>query len=175
MQKNWIGKSKGAEIDFQIKNHDKEFTVFTTRPDTLFGVTYVVMAPEHPYLDEIVKDKYKKEVEEYKRKAMASSELDRLSDEKKKTGVFTGEFAINPVNGEKIPIWVSDYVLMSYGTGVVMAVPAHDERDFEFASKFDLPIRRVIKPEKNEEPEELTEAYTEEGYMVNSGEYDGMK
>ena len=173
MQKNWIGKSKGAEIDFQIKNHDKEFTVFTTRPDTLFGVTYVVMAPEHPYLDEIVKDKYKNEVEEYKRKAMASSELDRLSDEKKKTGVFTGEYAINPVNGEEVPIWVSDYVLMSYGTGVVMAVPAHDERDFEFANKFDLPIRQVIKPE-DKEAGKLEEAYVDNGIMVNSEDYNGM-
>ncbi len=172
-QKNWIGRSEGARIDFRIKGHEDLFTVFTTRPDTLFGVTYVVMAPEHPYLDTLVTPGQKKDVEAYRMEAAKKNEIDRLSVSREKTGVFTGAYAVNPVNGEEVPIWVSDYVLMTYGTGLVMAVPAHDERDFEFASKYGLEIRRVISETKGDETP-IEAAYTEPGSMVNSGEYNGM-
>ncbi|HDS02208.1 MAG TPA: leucine--tRNA ligase [Firmicutes bacterium] len=173
-QKNWIGRSHGAEIRFEIKNHNESFTVFTTRPDTLFGVTYLVMAPEHPLLDEIVPENRRHEVKAYQEWAVNQSEIDRLSVTKEKTGVFTGAYAVNPVNGETIPIWVSDYVLVTYGTGLVMAVPAHDQRDYEFATQFALPVRQVITPLQGEE-RPLTEAYTEPGRMINSGEFDGME
>jgi len=174
MQRNWIGRSEGAEIQFKIDGSDKTLTVFTTRPDTLFGVTYVVMAPEHPWLDELTTTEQKKSVDDYRNWAVHQEEVDRLSTSKEKTGVFTGRYAVNPVNGRKVPIWVSDYVLYNYGTGVVMAVPAHDERDFEFAQKFELPIERVIAEKKENAALPLDAAYTEDGFMVNSGEYNGM-
>ena len=154
-QINWIGKSEGAHIDFQIDGHDKKFTVFTTRCDTLYGATYCVLAPEHPYVDEITTPEHKEEVNEYKRECSFKNDLERTELNKDKTGVFTGAYAINPVNNAKIPIYISDYVLATYGTGAIMAVPAHDERDYEFAKKFDIPIIQVLEevtgtPHENE-------------------------
>lgn len=174
MQKNWIGKSYGAEIHFGIEGSDKKFSVFTTRPDTLFGVTYVVLAPEHDLVQELTTAEQKAEVDKYIEASSMLSEIDRSSTEKEKTGVFTGAYAVNPVNGEKVPIWTADYVLLSYGTGCVMAVPGHDERDFEFAKKFELPIRKVILEEGTEETDELTAAFTGKGKMINSGEFSGL-
>ena len=174
MQRNWIGRSTGTELDFDIEGYDEKISVFTTRPDTLFGVTYVVVAPEHEIVNKITTEEQKSKVEEYKNKVRTLSEIERTSTVKEKTGVPTGAYAINPVNGERVPIWIADYALLTYGTGCVMAVPAHDERDFEFATKFDLPIKRVIlKPGENENAE-LTEAYTEPGILVNSGKFNGM-
>jgi leucyl-tRNA synthetase len=166
MQKHWIGKSTGAEITFKIDNSDLSFDVFTTRADTLFGVTYVVLAPENALVDKITTDEYKQQVEEYREQAKKQSEIERQSITREKTGVFTGAYAVNPINGRKVPIWVGDYVLNTYGTGCVMAVPAHDERDFAFATKYTLPIERVI--EGGELP------YTEYGKMINSSEFDGL-
>ena len=143
-QINWIGKSIGAHVDFKIEGHDKTFTVFTTRCDTLYGATYCVFAPEHPYVDEITTDEHRGEVAAYKQACTLKNEMERTELNKEKTGVFTGAYAINPVNEERIPIYISDYVLASYGTGSIMAVPAHDDRDYEFAKKFHLPIRQVI-------------------------------
>ena len=140
IQKNWIGKSIGAHVDFKIKNTDKSFTVFTTRCDTLFGATYCVLSPEHVLVDEITTEEQKEKVDNYKKVCSTKSDLERTELNKDKTGVFTGAYAINPVNNEEIPIWISDYVLASYGTGAIMAVPAHDERDYEFAKKFNIPI-----------------------------------
>ncbi|MGI6664825.1 MAG: leucine--tRNA ligase [Christensenellaceae bacterium] len=171
MQKNWIGKSVGGEIVFQIED-GAEFSVFTTRADTLFGCTYVVISPEHPLLDSLVTTDNEQLVAEYKEMAAKASEIDRLSTTREKTGVFTGSYAINPINGRKIPIWVADYVLASYGTGIVMAVPAHDERDFEFAAKYNLPIERVI--EKTDSTEDDSLPYVGYGKMVNSGTFDGL-
>ncbi|PID62554.1 MAG: leucine--tRNA ligase [Ignavibacteriae bacterium] len=172
MQKNWIGKSFGTEVKFKIKDSDKQFTVFTTRPDTLFGVTYAVLAPEHPLVQQITTEENKEKVEEYIQSIKSLSEIERTSTVKEKTGVPTGAYAINPVNNEKIPIWVADYVLVSYGTGCVMAVPAHDERDFEFAKKYKLPIRKVILEEGKHEKDTLKKAFTGVGKMINSGEFD---
>jgi len=175
MQKNWIGKSVGTEIVFGIDGYDEKITVFTTRPDTLFGVTYVVLAPEHELVEKLTTAKNKENVEKYIDSIKSLSEIERTSTVKEKTGVPTGAYAINPVNGEKVPIWVADYVLLSYGTGCVMAVPGHDERDFEFATKFRLPIRKVIlQPDTNEE-DKLTEAYHDIGTMINSGDFNGLK
>ncbi|MBN2367057.1 MAG: leucine--tRNA ligase, partial [Calditrichaeota bacterium] len=175
MQKNWIGKSIGVEIDFRLEEKpDELLKVFTTRPDTLFGVTYMVLAPEHPLLEEITASVQKAEVDEYVRKSLRESEIDRTSTIRKKTGVFTGAFAVNPMNGEQIPVWIADYVLMSYGTGAVMAVPGHDERDFEFATRYELPIRKVILQPQTEESDPMTEAYTGAGKMVNSGPFSGL-
>jgi leucyl-tRNA synthetase len=174
MQTNWIGRSEGAEVDFPIVGHEGgSIRIYTTRPDTLFGATFMVLAPEHPLVEKITIDKHRAEVREYVEKARKASEIDRLSTERAKTGINTGAFAINPVNGEKIPIWIADYVLMTYGTGAIMAVPAHDERDFEFARKFNLPIREVIAPPSGPQ-RELSEAYVGPGVMVNSGEFDGL-
>ncbi len=174
MQRNWIGKSTGTDVKFKIEGYDEEMTVFTTRPDTLFGVTYVVIAPENPLVDRIVHPDYKARLEEYKESIKSLTEIERTSTVKEKTGVPLGAFAINPVNGKKVPIWAADYVLATYGTGCVMAVPGHDERDFEFAKKFDLPIIKVIlEPGKNEN-DELTEAYVEVGTMINSGDFNGL-
>ena len=145
-QINWIGKSTGAEVEFAVKNDTHTITVFTTRPDTLFGATFMVLAPEHDLVKQITTDEQKQEVEEYVKQAEAKSEIDRQDTNREKTGVFTGAYAVNPVNNEEIPIWIADYVLASYGTGAIMAVPAHDERDFEFATKFDLPITQVVIP-----------------------------
>ncbi|MBU5316091.1 leucine--tRNA ligase [Clostridium bornimense] len=167
MQRHWIGKSNGAEVTFKVKDSDVQFDVFTTRVDTLNGVTYVVLAPESPLVDEVVKDEYKEEIEKYKDATSKQSEIERQSITREKTGVFTGAYAINPINGKEVPIWVGDYVIASYGTGAVMAVPAHDERDFAFATKYDLPITRVI--EGGDLP------FTEYGPLVNSGEFDGLK
>ncbi|HBR20393.1 MAG TPA: leucine--tRNA ligase, partial [Phycisphaerales bacterium] len=136
LQTDWVGKSTGAEVDFKIDGSDKKITVFTTRPDTLFGATYMVLAPEHPFVDEITTADKKSAIADYKKKAQSKSDMDRTDLAKDKTGEFTGAFAINPVNGKKTPIWISDYVLISYGTGAIMSVPAHDDRDFEFAKKF---------------------------------------
>lgn len=174
-QRNWIGKSTGAEVEFKIVDSDKTMTVFTTRPDTLFGVTYVVIAPENPLVQDIVKDEFKESVSNYIENAKTLTELDRTSTVKEKTGVPTGAYAVNPVNGEKIPIWVSDYVLATYGTGCVMAVPAHDERDFEFAQKFNLPVKKVILAPGEDADAPLTEAYTDPGVMINSGKYNGIE
>lgn len=169
MQINWIGKSKGANVIFKIKNTSKEFTVFTTRCDTLFGATYCVMAPEHPYVDEITTKEQKEAVEAYKKSCATKSDLERTELNKEKTGVFTGAYAINPVNGKEVPIWISDYVLASYGTGAIMAVPAHDTRDWEFAKKFDIAIIPVL-----EGGDVTKEAYTEDGVHINSEFLDGM-
>ncbi len=175
MQQHWIGKSTGTEINFKIHEHDQEFTVFTTRPDTLYGVTYVTIAPEHPLTLELTTDAQKAEVEEYIEQTRRLSELDRLAADKEKTGVFTGSYAINPVNNEKVPIWVGDYVLVTYGTGVVMAVPGHDERDFAFATKYNLPIKKVILEEGTEVQSELNEAFTGVGKVINSDKYNDMQ
>jgi leucyl-tRNA synthetase len=175
MQENWIGKSFGTEVKFGVVGHDdKEIRVFTTRPDTLFGVTYVVLAPELDLVQELTTDEYKNDVAQYIDSIKSLSEIERTSTVKEKTGVPTGAFAINPVNGEKVPIWIADYALANYGTGSVMAVPGHDERDFEFAKKFNLPIRKVILAEGTEANDELVEAFTLTGKMVNSAQFDEM-
>ncbi len=174
MQINWIGKSNGTEIDFQIEGHQEKIKVFTTRPDTLFGVTYVVLSPENELVMKITKPEYREEVEKYIDSIKSLTEIERTSTVKEKTGVPTGAFAINPVNGERVPIWIADYVLATYGTGCVMAVPGHDERDFEFAKKFNLPIKKVILQPGTKEEDELRQAYTEVGIMINSGKYNGL-
>ncbi|WP_046159832.1 leucine--tRNA ligase [Caldanaerobacter subterraneus] len=171
MQRNWIGKSEGAEIEFKIDGKDLSFRVFTTRADTLFGATYVVLAPEHELVDLITTEEYKEAVEEYKEYAKKQSEIERLSTEKEKTGVFTGAYAIHPLTGEKLPIWIADYVLVTYGTGCVMGVPGHDERDYEFATKYNLPIKRVIKGVGDVDD---SLPFVEYGILVNSEEFTGM-
>ncbi|MGP4081990.1 leucine--tRNA ligase [Pseudalkalibacillus sp. R45] len=170
MQRNWIGRSEGAEITFDFDGHDKSVTVFTTRPDTLFGATYMVLAPEHSYVDEITTADQKAAVDTYKKEIETKSDLERTELAKEKTGVFTGAYATNPANGEKIPVWIADYVLASYGTGAIMAVPAHDDRDYEFATKFELPIVEVVKG-----GDVSKEAYTEDGELVNSDFLNGLK
>jgi len=174
MQRNWIGKSIGAEMLFSLADDNaKSIRVFTTRPDTIYGATYLVLAPEHPLVSQITTDKYKEPVESYVTIAEQTSDIERLTEEREKTGVFTGAYAINPFTGEEIPIWIADYVLYTYGTGAIMAVPAHDERDFDFAQKFDLPIREVISPDGD--PHGIEECYSDYGVLINSGEYSGMK
>lgn len=168
MQKHWIGRSYGSQVNFKVQDKDLDFSVFTTRVDTLFGVSYVVFAPENDMVKDLTTPEHQAEVEAYIEQAKMQNEIDRQSLSREKTGVFTGSYAINPVNGRVIPIWVGDYVLNTYGTGIVMAVPAHDERDYEFAKKYDLPIERVI-----EGGESLP--FTEIGPMVNSGEFDGLQ
>ena len=173
-QKAWIGRSEGAEVQFAIDGLDEKLEVYTTRPDTLFGATYMVVAPEHPFLEKLVIPEKVDEVNAYVEAAAKKSDLDRTDLAKDKSGVFTGSFCINPVNGEKVPVWVADYVLISYGTGAIMAVPAHDERDHEFAEKFDIEIKQVIaRPNKDTESNDLP--YSGPGVMLNSGEYDGLK
>ncbi|MCX7735449.1 MAG: leucine--tRNA ligase [Candidatus Kapabacteria bacterium] len=167
MQKNWIGKSYGAEINFQIEGTEKFIRVFTTRPDTIFGATYMVLAPEHPYVKEITTAERKEEVENYIKQTSVKTDLERTELSKEKTGVFTGAFAINPATKKEIPIWIADYVLLGYGTGAIMAVPGHDERDFDFAKKFGLPIVEVVSP-TNEPSAELKSAFVEDGFNVNS-------
>ncbi len=176
MQKNWIGKSIGAEIDFKIDETDKLLKVFTTRADTLFGVTYMVMAPEHPYVMDLVKGtEYEAPVLAYLDKVQHMNDIERTSTTNEKTGVFIGKYAVNPVNGKKVPIFISDYVLMGYGTGAIMAVPAHDQRDFDFAKKFDLEIIPVVDSNNPEiDVHDLKEAFAAEGTMINSGKFDGM-
>ncbi|NLP27726.1 MAG: leucine--tRNA ligase [Clostridia bacterium] len=167
MQKHWIGKSVGSEVTFKVADKDLNFNVFTTRVDTLFGVTYVVLAPENPLVDEITTKDYKEQVEAYKEAAKKQTDIERQSLTREKTGVFTGSYAINPINGKEVPIWVADYVLATYGTGAVMAVPAHDERDHAFAEKFNLPIEKVIDGGSEE-------LFTDDGTLVNSGEFNGL-
>jgi leucyl-tRNA synthetase len=189
MQRNWIGKSEGAEVDFQIATSKPggerselpgSIRVYTTRPDTLFGATYMVLAPEHRLVESITKPEQRSAVKEYQQSAARKSDFERTELAKKKTGVFTGAYAINPVNGEKVPVWIADYVLASYGTGAIMAVPAHDERDFEFAQAFNLPIKPVVKPTEawlkltKSTLEKLNEPYCEEGVAFNSGDFDGL-
>jgi leucyl-tRNA synthetase len=175
MQANWIGRSHGVEVDFPLGDgaSDDPLRVYTTRPDTLFGVTFMVLAPEHPLVERVTAPEQREAVRAYVEQARRRSEIERLSSERAKTGVPTGGHAINPLTGERVPIWVADYVLMGYGTGAIMAVPGHDERDFEFARRFGLPIRRVISPESGAGGE-LTEAYIGPGVMVSSGQFDGL-
>lgn len=174
MQTEWIGRSYGAEVDFPVEGMDEKITVYTTRPDTLYGATFMVLAPEHPLVKKLAAPEKAEEVEKYCVMASNKSNVDRVQN-KEKTGVFTGTYAVNPLNGAKVPIWISDYVLADYGTGAIMCVPAHDDRDFEFAKKFDLPIIQVIAKD-GVEIENMTEAYTEaSGTMINSGEWNGLE
>ncbi|MFH0914221.1 MAG: leucine--tRNA ligase, partial [Chloroflexota bacterium] len=175
MQRNWVGKSYGTELSFALEHpgvKEKELRVFTTRPDTLFGVTFMVLAPEHPLVEKLTTSDRRAEVDAYVARSRRYSEIERLSTEREKDGVFTGAYVTNRVNGDKVPIWIADYVLLSYGTGAVMAVPAHDERDFAFAKKYHLPIRVVIAP-PGWKGEELEAAYTTPGIMVNSAQFNG--
>jgi len=176
MQKNWIGRSEGCEFNMSIEDSDEKISVFTTRPDTVFGVTYMVMAPEHPLVEKISRGKAQEpEVKAFVDKMKYTSEMARTSTEAEKEGVFTGAYAINPLNGEKVPIWIANYVLMDYGTGAIMAVPAHDERDFDFARKYNLPIRVVIKGEDSPaDSNNMSAAYTGEGVMINSDKFNGL-
>ncbi|MHC4434998.1 MAG: leucine--tRNA ligase, partial [Planctomycetota bacterium] len=177
LQTDWVGKSVGADVDFAVDGFDEIIRVFTTRPDTLFGATYMVMAPEHPLVDKIAAGDRKEAIEKYRGQAARKSDLDRTDLAKDKTGEPIGAFAINPVNGEKIPIWISDYVLISYGTGAIMAVPAHDERDFEFATKFNLPIIPVVEPPDTEQAELVRGGklcFVGDGRAINSGRFDGL-
>jgi leucyl-tRNA synthetase len=180
MQREWIGRSEGAEVDFKLRDHPGAIRVFTTRPDTLFGATYMVLSPEHALVDQIATPAQKAAVAAYKVEASHKSDMERTELAKTKTGVFTGAYAINPVNGESIPIWIADYVLASYGTGAIMAVPAHDERDFEFAKQFNLPIRTVVRPpddwlkKTGSTLDNLSEAFVETGVAVNSATFDGL-
>jgi len=171
LQRNWIGRSEGAEIDFKIDNHEGYIRTFTTRPDTLYGATYLVLAPEHSLVEQIVAEEQWPAVREYRERTARKSDLERTELAKEKTGVFTGAFAINPANEEKIPIWIADYVLLGYGTGAIQAVPAHDERDLEFARKFDLPIRQVVQPPGDEDPI----GFVGDGVAVNSPIIDGLQ
>ncbi|HEY77860.1 MAG TPA: leucine--tRNA ligase, partial [Dehalococcoidia bacterium] len=176
MQRNWVGKSVGAEIAFALDHpgvEEKEIRVFTTRPDTTFGVTFMVLAPEHPLVARLTAPNRKAEVEEYIARSRQQTEIERLSTEREKDGVFIGAYVKNHLNGESVPIWIADYVLLSYGTGAVMGVPAHDERDFAFAQKYNLSIRVVVAP-PGWQGEELEQAYVEAGTMVNSGQFDGL-
>ncbi|MDD3726487.1 MAG: leucine--tRNA ligase [Candidatus Ratteibacteria bacterium] len=176
MQKNWIGKSYGTEVYFSIPTLNKDLVVFTTRPDTLFGATYVVISPRHPFVQEILKiSKYKEDIEDFLHKMKSQGLTVEDTSKMEKEGIYTGVDAINPVNNERIPVWIGNYVLMEYGTGAIMAVPAHDQRDFEFAHRYKLPVRVVIKaPEWKGIPEKLDMAYEDEGIMVNSGTFDGL-
>ena len=176
MQRNWIGKSYGANINFKIKDSDKVLEVFTTRADTLFGATYMVMSPEHPFVEDLVKGlDSETAVKEYQEKVRHMSDIERTSTTNEKTGVFIGRYAINPVNNKEIPIYISDYVLMGYGTGAIMAVPAHDQRDFDFATQFGLEIIPVVDPEDDSiDLYNLKEAFVAEGKMINSGQFDGL-
>jgi leucyl-tRNA synthetase len=176
MQKNWIGRSEGAEIRFAIEGTDEELPVYTTRPDTLFGVSYMVLAAEHPLVEKLIAGTpYQESVRAFVKKVQTLSDVDRTSTDIEKEGIFTGAYIINPANGQRVPLWVGNYVLVEYGTGAVMGVPAHDERDFIFAKKYGLPIKVVIQPEKvTLDPAAMTEAYVDEGIMVNSGAFDGI-
>lgn len=178
MQKNWIGKSVGAEVDFKIDGMDKTLKVFTTRPDTLWGVTFMALAPESPLVEELTTPENQQKVEEFVKMISVQDRFKRTSQDAPKLGVFTGSYAINPVNGEKIPIYIANYILYEYGTGAIMAVPAHDQRDFEFAKKYNLPIRIVIKPKDSKNmsnDESLENAYTGDGILVNSDIFSGLE
>lgn len=176
MQSNWIGKSEGAEVNFKIDGTDKTLTVFTTRPDTIYGVSYMVIAPEHPIVDELIKgSETEKECREFIHKMQFMNEITRTSTETEKEGVFTGRYMINPLNGKKVPLYLANYVLLDYGTGVVMAVPAHDQRDFDFAKKYNLPIEAVISPDGSDiDGSTLEAAFEAEGTMINSDRFNGM-
>ena len=176
MQENWIGRSEGAEIRFEVEGTGEDITVFTTRPDTIFGVTYMVLAPEHPLVEKIIEGRPQAaEIREFVKKVRSLSEIDRTSTEAEKIGLFTGACCVNPLSGERVPILVANYVLLEYGTGCVMGVPAHDQRDFEFARKYNLPIRVVIQPGGPAlDPDSMAEAYPGEGVMVNSGQFNGL-
>ena len=171
VQVNWIGKSEGSEVIFKSEDNSFDITVYTTRADTLNGVTYVVLAPESELVQKITTDECREKVNSYILEASKLSEIERMSTEKEKTGTFTGAYVINPVNGDKVPVWIADYVLEDYGTGAVMAVPAHDTRDYEFATKYKLPIKEVINPKDGSN---YTLPYTEYGILVNSGKYNGL-
>lgn len=173
-QTNWIGRSEGATIEFAVAGHDDVVKVFTTRPDTLFGATYMVLAPEHPLVEKLTTPAQSDAVEQYRVDVAKTDLVERQKTNKDKTGVFTGSFCINPTNGREIPIWIADYVLMGYGTGAIMAVPGHDQRDFDFASTFDLPIVRVIAGSGDDAQTPLEDAYAGDGRLVNSGEFDGF-
>src|SRR5205085_12151698 len=168
LQRNWIGRSEGAELIFETPS-GKKLTVFTTRPDTVFGATYLVLAPEHPLVDELTAVEQKSAVKAYQREMQSKDIVSRRVGDKTKTGVFIGSYARNPATGEAIPIWIADYVLMEYGTGAIMAVPAHDKRDFEFATEFKLPIRQVVSVSGETLP-----IVSENGTLINSGAFDGM-
>lgn len=176
MQSNWIGRSEGAEVSFKIDGTDEELTVYTTRPDTLFGVSYMVIAPEHPIVDKLITGRpEEKKCREFIKKVHGLSEIARSATDTEKEGEFTGVYMINPINGEKVPLYLANYVFVDYGTGIVMGVPAHDQRDFDFAKKYNLPVRIVIQPEGSElKSEDITEAFAAEGVMVNSGKFDGL-
>jgi leucyl-tRNA synthetase len=184
MQTNWIGRSEGAEVDFEIldfgllndeRTEQSKIRVFTTRPDTLWGATFMVLAPEHPLVERVTTDEHRVQVEEYRAQAARMDELQRSAADKEKTGIFTGGYAVNPVNEARIPIWIADYVMMGYGTGAIMAVPAHDQRDFEFARKFGLPVQVVVQPPGQEiDGATMIEAWPHEGVMVNSGPINGL-
>ena len=173
-QRNWIGRSISAEVDFKVVNYEETIRVFTTRPDTLFGATYMVLAPEHPLVDQITTATQTESVATYVKAASLKSDLDRTDLAKDKSGVFTGAYAQNPVNGAEVPVWIADYVLGHYGTGAIMAVPAHDSRDWEFARAFDLPITPVVSGPDGAEPDIREEAWTKDGTAINSGQFDGM-
>ena len=176
MQRNWIGKSKGTLMDFKIKDSDKTLSVFTTRPDTFFGITYLVYAPEHPDVMELVKGtEYEEKVKELVKKILLEDRYSRTAEDKEKEGMFIGKHALNPINGEEIPIYIANFVLHEYGTGAIIAVPAHDQRDFDFAKKYDIPIKVVINPPSYDlNAEKMSRAYIADGVMVNSGEFDGL-
>ena len=176
MQTNWIGKSEGAELKFRLDGSDEELTVFTTRPDTVYGVSYMVIAPEHPIVENLISGRPEEAAcREFIKKVHGMSEIMRSSTDTEKEGVFTGRYVINPLNGKKVPLYLANYVFLDYGTGIVMGVPAHDQRDFDFAKKYNLPIEIVVQPEgQNMKGEDLTEAFAAEGIMENSGEFDGM-
>ncbi len=177
MQKNWIGRSEGVELDFKLADSDDILTVFTTRADTLFGATYMVIAPEHPYVEKVVRDaKNKDQILKFIQKVKTESKFERAAAEVKKEGIFSEKYVINPINNEKIPLWIGNYVLMEYGTGAIMCVPAHDQRDFEFAKQFGLPIRVVIdNPASHLDEKTMAAAYTEDGVMANSGRFNGLQ
>lgn len=176
MQKNWIGKSTGAEVDFEVEGFDKKLRIFTTRPDTLFGVTCMVLAPEHPYVKEIVAEEHRSEVDKFMDKLQYLSDIDRSSTTLEKEGCFIGRYAVNPMNGKRVPIYIANYVLMDYGTGAIMVVPAHDQRDFDFVKKYGIEIIPVIEPPQGSDIDinNLTEAFSAEGKLINSGEFNGM-
>ncbi|MEO0491679.1 MAG: leucine--tRNA ligase, partial [Cyanobacteria bacterium J06659_2] len=174
MQANWIGKSTGARVVFKTEI-GADLPVFTTRPDTLWGATFMVLSPEHPLVEKLTAPDRVAAIEDYQKEAATKSDIDRTDESKEKSGVWTGSYAVNPVNGEKIPIWIADYVLMGYGTGAIMAVPAHDQRDFEFARKFDIPVKVVVQPEgQSLEGDTMAEAWPGDGVMVHSGPLDGI-
>lgn len=173
MQRNWIGRSQGAEIEFKVDGDGQTIKVFTTRPDTLFGATFLVLAPEHRLVNELTTDEQRQSVQKYCRTAIKKSEIERQGDHEK-TGVFTGSYVINPATGARMPIWVADYVLAGYGEGAIMAVPAHDQRDYDFAKKYDLPIIKVIDPTDDVDDDDVIDFYSGEGKLINSGDFDGI-